>query len=35
VGQIADELEAAFSRLRALNDPQGIYARMPMDIAIR
>ena len=34
-GQIVDQLEALFSRLRALNDPQGIYARMPMDIAVR
>jgi len=35
VGQIVDELESVFARLRALNDPQGVYARMPMDIAVR
>jgi protease IV len=35
VGQVVEQLESAFARLRALNDPQGIYARMPMDIAIR
>jgi protease-4 len=35
VGQIVDQLETQFARLRALNDPQGVYARMPMDISIR
>ncbi len=35
VGQIVDELQSVFARLRALNDPQGVYARMPMDIAVR
>jgi len=35
VGQVVEGLESAFSRLRALNDPQGIYARMPMEIEVR
>ena len=35
VGEIVEGLESAFARVRALNDPQGVYARMPMDIAIR
>jgi protease-4 len=35
VGQIVGELEGAFARLRALNDPRGVYARMPVDISIR
>jgi protease-4 len=34
LGQIVDQLETQFARLRALNDPQGVYARMPMDISI-
>ena len=34
VGQIVDQLEVEFARLRALNDPLGIYARMPMDIVV-
>jgi protease-4 len=34
VGQIVEQIEEQFSRLRALNDSRGVYARMPMDIAI-
>jgi len=34
VGQIVEEVKSVFARLRALNDPQGVYARMPVDIAI-
>ncbi len=34
LGQIVGQLESQFARLRALNDSRGIYARMPMDIAI-
>jgi protease-4 len=34
VGEIVEGLESVFARLHALNDPQGVYARMPMDIAV-
>jgi len=32
--QIVEQIKTQFSRLRAFNDPRGIYARMPMEIAI-
>jgi protease-4 len=34
LGQVVDQLEAEFARLRAFNDPNGIYARMPIDLSI-
>jgi protease-4 len=34
-GQVIDELQSEFARLRSFNDPHGVYARMPMDISIR
>ncbi len=34
-GQIADRIEAELKTLRALNDPQGIYARLPYSLQVR
>ncbi len=34
LGQVVDQLETEFARLRAFNDPNGIYARMPIDLSI-
>jgi protease-4 len=34
VGEIAGRLESELSWLRALNDPKGVYARMPVDLVI-
>jgi protease-4 len=33
-GQIADRVEAEFAWMRTLNDPQGVYARMPVELVI-
>jgi protease IV len=35
LGEITDRIEREFAWLRSLNDPQGIYARMPVDLVIR
>jgi protease-4 len=35
VGQVAERLGTVLSRLKAYNDPRGIYARMPLDLDIR
>ena len=35
LGKIAARIEAELKLLRAFNDPQGIYARMPLELAIR
>jgi len=34
IGEITDRLNAELAQLRAFNDPRGVYARMPMDLAI-
>jgi protease-4 len=34
-GEIASRIEGELSVLKSLNDPKGIYARMPVDLAIR
>ena len=34
VGEIAGRLESELSWLRALNDPRGVYARLPVDLVI-
>jgi protease-4 len=34
LGQITERIETEFSWLRSLNDPQGLYARMPADLVI-
>ncbi len=34
IGEIADRLAAELARLRAFNDPRGVYARMPLDLDI-
>lgn len=34
-GQVVDEIQGEFDRLRAFNDPHGVYARMPVDLSIR
>jgi len=34
VGEIAGRIESELSWLRALNDPKGVYARMPVDLVI-
>ena len=34
-GRIAQQLESEVKMLRSLNDPQGIYARLPMNLSIR
>jgi protease-4 len=33
-GQIASQIDTALSQLSALNDPIGVYARLPMDLDI-
>ena len=35
VGEIAERLSTELARLRAFNDPRGVYARMPLDLDIR
>jgi protease-4 len=35
VGQITDQIEGELSWLNALNDSQGVYARMPVNVLIR
>ena len=35
VGQVEKRLESELRQLKAFNDPQGVYARMPIDLAIR
>lgn len=35
VGEVAERLSTELARLRAYNDPRGIYARMPVDLDIR
>ncbi len=35
VGEVADRIEGEFGWLRSLNDPKGIYARMPADLVVR
>ena len=34
VGEIKERIESEFAWLRALNDPRGVYARMPVDMMI-
>jgi len=34
LGQVTERIETEFSWLKSLNDPQGLYARMPADLAI-
>ena len=34
LGEVADRAQSEFALLRSLNDPRGIYARMPADLAI-
>jgi protease-4 len=34
LGQLTERIETEYSWLKALNDPQGLYARMPADLAI-
>jgi protease IV len=34
LGQLTERIETEFSWLKSLNDPQGLYARMPADLAI-
>ncbi len=34
VGEIKDRIESEFAWLRSLNDPKGVYARMPADLVI-
>ena len=34
VGELKDRIESEFSWLRSLNDPKGVYARMPVDLVI-
>jgi protease-4 len=34
-GQVLDEIQSEFARLRSFNDPNGVYARMPVEISIR
>ena len=34
VGEIKDRIEGEFAWLRSLNDPKGVYARMPVDLVI-
>jgi protease IV len=33
-GEVADRIEAEFAWMRTLNDPQGVYARMPVELVI-
>jgi protease-4 len=35
VGEVAERLSTELERLKAYNDPRGIYARMPLDLDIR
>jgi protease-4 len=35
VGEVSERLSTELARLRAFNDPRGIYARMPLDLDIR
>jgi protease-4 len=35
VGQITEQFESQLSWLNALNDPKGVYARMPVNLLIR
>jgi protease-4 len=35
LGEVAARVQSEFSMLNSLNDPRGIYARMPADLAIR
>jgi len=35
VGEITGRIESEFAWLRSLNDPRGVYARMPVDLVIR
>ena len=34
VGEVKERIESEFAALRALNDPRGVYARLPVDLAI-
>jgi protease-4 len=34
LGEITDQIESQFSWLRSLNDPKGVYARMPVELLI-
>jgi protease-4 len=34
VGEIKERIESEFAWLRALNDPRGVYARMPVDLVV-
>jgi protease-4 len=34
-GQVLGEIQSEFARLRSFNDPNGVYARMPVEISIR
>jgi protease IV len=34
LGVVADRIEAEFAWMRTLNDPQGVYARMPVELVI-
>jgi protease-4 len=35
VGQITQRLQQELVTLKTFNDPQGLYARMPLDLSIR
>ena len=35
IGQITERLQREFATLKTFNDPQGIYARMPMELSLR
>ena len=35
VGEITRRMEAQLSLLRSFNDPQGLYARLPLDLEIK
>ena len=35
LGEVTRQVEAEVSRLKTFNDPEGVYARMPMEISIR
>jgi len=35
IGQITERLQREFATLKTFNDPQGIYARMPMELSFR
>jgi hypothetical protein len=34
LGDVTDRIESEFSWLRSLNDPKGVYARMPVELVI-